>query len=134
MGWPSPQLGGANCECNGRVWRMDVGMSSGVLNAIPQVCRGIAPPHSSFLRQVRVQLEKRLESHGSPRARVHANAKLAYPSTRPDRRAHARKQVLEIDKDASGEVCVRLLTPAAPAGAVSAWAPDSEQLRPCCLV
>ena len=43
-------------------------------------------------------------------------------------------QVLEIDKDASGEVCVRLLTPAAPAGAVSAWAPDSEQLRPCCLV
>lgn len=31
------QLSGANCECNGRVWRMDVGMSSGVLNAIPQV-------------------------------------------------------------------------------------------------
>ncbi len=28
---------GANCECNGRVWRMDVGMSKGVLNARPQV-------------------------------------------------------------------------------------------------
>ena len=28
---------GANCECNGRVWRMDVGMSKGVLNAKPQV-------------------------------------------------------------------------------------------------
>ena len=31
------QAGGANCECNGQVWRMDVGMSSGVLNAVPQV-------------------------------------------------------------------------------------------------
>ena len=31
------QLAGANCECNGRVWRMDVGMSGGVLNALPQV-------------------------------------------------------------------------------------------------
>ena len=36
------QLGGANCECNGRVWRMDVGMSSGVLNAVPQAR---APPN-----------------------------------------------------------------------------------------
>ncbi len=31
------QLTGANCECNGHVWRMDVGMSGGVLNALPQV-------------------------------------------------------------------------------------------------
>lgn len=31
------QAQGANCECNGQVWRVDVGMSSGVLNAIPQV-------------------------------------------------------------------------------------------------
>ncbi|KAK9835143.1 hypothetical protein WJX81_001017 [Elliptochloris bilobata] len=73
----TPQLGGANCECNGRVWRIDVGMSSGVLNAVPQV--------------------------------------------------------LEIDNDKNGEVRVRLLTPAAPAGAVSAWAPNSAQLYPCGL-
>jgi len=33
----TPQMGGLNTECNGRVWRVDVGMSSGVLNAEPQV-------------------------------------------------------------------------------------------------
>ncbi|KAK9909578.1 hypothetical protein WJX75_004395 [Coccomyxa subellipsoidea] len=33
----TPQTNGANCECNGRVWRMDVGMSKGVLDAAPQV-------------------------------------------------------------------------------------------------
>lgn len=33
----TPQLGGANCECGGAVWRLDVGMSSGVLNARPAV-------------------------------------------------------------------------------------------------
>ena len=43
-------------------------------------------------------------------------------------------QVLEIDRNAVGETCMRLLTPAAPAGAVSAWAHDeSAQLRPCGL-
>lgn len=31
------QTNGANCECSGRVWRMDVGMSKGVLDAPPQV-------------------------------------------------------------------------------------------------
>ena len=36
------QVTGANCECNGHVWRMDVGMSGGVLNAPPQV-RTLAP-------------------------------------------------------------------------------------------
>lgn len=35
--WLCLQVQGANCECNGQVWRVDVGMSSGVLNAIPQV-------------------------------------------------------------------------------------------------
>jgi len=41
-------------------------------------------------------------------------------------------QVLEIDSNAEGEACVRLLTPAAPAGSV--WAPEAaaaQQLRPC---
>lgn len=33
----TPQMGGCNCECGGRVWRVDVGMSSGVLNAEPEV-------------------------------------------------------------------------------------------------
>lgn len=27
------QMRGVNCECDGKVWRVDVGMSSGVLNA-----------------------------------------------------------------------------------------------------
>lgn len=31
------QMSGVNCECDGRVWRADAGMSSGVLDAAPQV-------------------------------------------------------------------------------------------------
>lgn len=34
------QLGGANCECNNSVWRIDVGMSYGVLNRPVQVWGG----------------------------------------------------------------------------------------------
>jgi len=33
----TPQIGGANCECEGKIWRIDVGMSFGVLGADPQV-------------------------------------------------------------------------------------------------
>ncbi|CAM6007872.1 unnamed protein product [Sphagnum balticum] len=33
----TPQTVGANCTCDGRVWRIDVGMSSGVLHALPEV-------------------------------------------------------------------------------------------------
>ncbi|KAJ7542822.1 hypothetical protein O6H91_09G013400 [Diphasiastrum complanatum] len=33
----TPQIAGANCECRGRIWRIDVGMSSGVLKADPEV-------------------------------------------------------------------------------------------------
>jgi hypothetical protein len=33
----TPQTYGANCACNGQVWRMDIGMSSGVMNTAPQV-------------------------------------------------------------------------------------------------
>jgi len=33
----TPQMTGLNAECNGRIWRVDVGMSSGVLNAEAQV-------------------------------------------------------------------------------------------------
>lgn len=39
----TPQMSGVNCECDGRVWRADAGMSSGVLDAAPQVrCCGWA--------------------------------------------------------------------------------------------
>lgn len=33
----TPQMSGVNAECDGRVWRVDAGMSSGVLNAVPQI-------------------------------------------------------------------------------------------------
>lgn len=32
------QMYGLNSECDGKVWRVDVGMSSGVLNAEAQAC------------------------------------------------------------------------------------------------
>lgn len=33
----TPQMSGCNCECDNRIWRVDVGMSSGVLDATPEV-------------------------------------------------------------------------------------------------
>ncbi|MEW5317298.1 MAG: hypothetical protein WDW38_008609 [Sanguina aurantia] len=36
-GGHTPQLSGANCECDDQVWRIDVGMSYGVLNRPVQV-------------------------------------------------------------------------------------------------
>lgn len=39
----TPQMRGVNCECDGKVWRVDVGMSSGVLNA-PAGVLEISPP------------------------------------------------------------------------------------------
>ena len=33
----TPQLAGCNCVCDGKVWRIDVGLSRGVLGAGPQV-------------------------------------------------------------------------------------------------
>ena len=33
----TPQLGGCNGECDGRIWRVDVGMSFGVVRADPEV-------------------------------------------------------------------------------------------------
>lgn len=47
------QLGGANCECDGKVWRVDVGMSSGVLNAEPQVRS--EPLHSALVSHLMVK-------------------------------------------------------------------------------
>eukprot|EP00891_Asterochloris_glomerata_P005539 jgi/Astpho2/5539/Aster-02800 len=45
----TPQLEGANCECDRRVWRMDVGMSEGVLNANPQAKRAACSEHACVL-------------------------------------------------------------------------------------
>lgn len=55
----TPQLGGCNCECGGRVWRVDVGMSSGVLNARPAVLE--LPANGS---------EPRVLAAGGPACRV----------------------------------------------------------------
>ncbi|XP_077214368.1 calcineurin-like metallo-phosphoesterase superfamily protein [Tasmannia lanceolata] len=33
----TPQSGGVNCKCNESIWRIDVGMSRGVLNSKPEV-------------------------------------------------------------------------------------------------
>lgn len=33
----TPQLRGCNAECDGRVWRVDIGLSRGVLGSSPQV-------------------------------------------------------------------------------------------------
>ena len=49
----TPQMSGVNSECGGRVWRVDAGMSSGVLDAEPQVCclaRLPCPPCSAGVR------------------------------------------------------------------------------------
>ncbi|CAI5463767.1 unnamed protein product [Closterium sp. Yama58-4] len=44
----TPQVGGANGECGGRVWRIDVGMSSGMLNAPPQVLEIVGDSVQSY--------------------------------------------------------------------------------------
>jgi hypothetical protein len=33
----TPQEGGANSECKGKLWRIDVGQSRGIMGATPQV-------------------------------------------------------------------------------------------------
>jgi len=42
----TPQMRGVNCECDGKVWRVDVGMSSGVLDA-PVAVLEIVPADGS---------------------------------------------------------------------------------------
>jgi len=39
----TPQERGCNCACEGKIWRIDVGMSSGVCNAPAQIIE-IQPP------------------------------------------------------------------------------------------
>lgn len=55
----TPQLSGCNCECGGQVWRVDVGMSRGVLNAGPQVLEIDQDAHGeSQIRVLRSQSEE----------------------------------------------------------------------------
>lgn len=44
----TPQMNGANCACEGQVWRMDVGMSYGVLNHPVQVLEIVRDPLTSL--------------------------------------------------------------------------------------
>lgn len=46
----TPQLCGANCECEGEVWRIDVGMSSGVLNRPVQILEIKKDPKTNISR------------------------------------------------------------------------------------
>jgi hypothetical protein len=60
----TPQMSGVNAECEGRVWRVDAGMSSGVLGAEPQVLE--------FERDPKGDLVARLVRGGSRRPGVEA--------------------------------------------------------------
>lgn len=51
----TPQQKGLNSECEGMVWRVDVGMSSGVLNAQPQALE-ISPPTEPGELEARVRV------------------------------------------------------------------------------
>lgn len=48
----TPQMSGCNCECDGRVWRVDVGMSYGVLAAAAQVLEIRKGPDGNSVVQV----------------------------------------------------------------------------------
>lgn len=43
----TPQERGCNCECDGKIWRIDVGMSSGVCNAPASVIEILPPAPAS---------------------------------------------------------------------------------------
>ncbi|XP_059069013.1 uncharacterized protein LOC131859375 [Cryptomeria japonica] len=52
----TPQTTGANCKCNSRIWRIDVGMSSGVLGAVSEVLEII----DDQVRVIRASTDKML--------------------------------------------------------------------------
>lgn len=52
----TPQMNGCNCECDGRVWRVDIGMSYGVLSAAAQVLE--VAPRKDGTAAVRVLTEE----------------------------------------------------------------------------
>lgn len=54
----TPQMRGCNCECDGKVWRVDVGMSSGVLNAPAGVLEIVAATEDGGEASCRVVTEE----------------------------------------------------------------------------
>ena len=50
----TPQERGCNAECDGKIWRIDVGMSSGVCNAAAQVIEIQPPAEEGARSQIRV--------------------------------------------------------------------------------
>jgi hypothetical protein len=54
----TPQMQGANCECDGKIWRVDVGMSFGVLGANPQVLEIIGDEVKILTREAPVTMSK----------------------------------------------------------------------------
>lgn len=62
----TPQMGGCNCECDGMVWRIDVGMSYGVLDAVVQVLEIKQDPEgNSIVTIITDQEEVQLYEEGS---------------------------------------------------------------------
>jgi hypothetical protein len=53
---------GCNCECDGKVWRVDVGMSSGVLNAPVGVLEVVPSTEEGGETTCRVLTEESLAS------------------------------------------------------------------------
>jgi hypothetical protein len=50
----TPQERGCNCACDGKIWRIDVGMSSGVCNAAAQVIEIMPPRDGSTKSEITV--------------------------------------------------------------------------------
>ena len=50
----TPQERGCNCACDGKIWRIDVGMSSGVCNAAAQVIEIMPPRNGSTNSEITV--------------------------------------------------------------------------------
>jgi hypothetical protein len=79
----TPQMSGVNCECDGRVWRSDAGMSSGVLGAQAQVLE--------FARDAEGRLTCRyLRATGSRSAQ--AGPTVVYEGSQEKRRGSVRSQ------------------------------------------
>ena len=54
----TPQMQGANCECDGKIWRVDVGMSFGVLGANPQVLEIVGDQVQILTKEAPITMSK----------------------------------------------------------------------------
>jgi hypothetical protein len=57
----TPQFSGCNCECNNMVWRIDVGMSMGVLDAKPEALELTPDLDNGGAHKIRVLTAARLQ-------------------------------------------------------------------------